>query len=140
MLDDRQLEVRSIEQLISSLEHIEEMQFQSDIRENVLCELKRMRGNVSAVLAFVSHGDDASLAGPAHAELGEALKEVRRQCLLLNATIAKIIVLQWSPAGLVKWIEDSSGLMEQYRELAQAARRLCQITAPQLSADLARAL
>ena len=139
MLDEKRIEVRSIEQLISSLEHIEAIQLQSDIRANVRCELKRMRKNVSAVLSFVSQLSAAEQRDYPE-EFRNALHAVRRKCLLINGMITKNLLLQSSPASLRICIRYTSKVMVQYGEMAQAARQMCLIAAPHLTEDLARAL
>jgi len=139
MFDDKRIEVRSIEQLISSLEPIEEFQLQSDIRANVRCELKRMRKNISAVLAFVSHFSAGSGTDTPE-EFHQALNAVRRKCLLINGMITKSLLLQSSPASLRMCIRYTSKVMDQYGDMAQAARQMCRMAAPHLTEDLARAL
>jgi hypothetical protein len=139
MFDDKRIEVRSIEQLISSLEPIEEFQLQSDVRANVRCELRRMRKNISAVLAFVSRLPDAAETDQPE-EFRQAVNAVRRKCLLINGMITKSLLLQSSPLSLRMCIRYTSKVMDQYGDLAQAARQMCRMAAPHLTEDLARAL
>lgn len=125
-----------MEQLISGLEHIEEMQFHSDIPANVRCELQRMRRNISALLSFVSHCNERTGGND---EFSNLLNQVRRQCLLINGMITKCLILQYSPS-LKIWIHYSSRLLAQYQDMAATARQMCQLAAPQFTEQLARAL
>ncbi|MFB3918010.1 MAG: hypothetical protein ACE14M_14880 [Terriglobales bacterium] len=138
MFDDKRINVTSLEQLISSLEHIEEMQFHSDIRANVRCELKRMRRNISAVLSFVSQSSRGEVKDD-NGELRRALDEVRRQCLAINGMITKCLILQYSPS-LKLSMKYSSRVLASYEDMVRMARQMCQIAAPQFTEALAKAL
>jgi hypothetical protein len=128
--------IASIEQLISHLEHIEQSELSSDIRENVRAELKRIKRNVSAVLAFTDH--PGWLKPVAEPGLREAITNVRRECLALNGTISKLLILQTIRAD--RWVEYSSVIMEQYVSMAEAIRQMCLLEAPLRAQELTDAL
>jgi hypothetical protein len=130
------LEVSSIEQLISRLEHVEESELNSDIRQNVRAELKRIKRNVSAILSFVSHTAVPEVA--ADLRLRQAIVDVRRECIAINSTISKYLILQTLHADA--WLEYSSRISEQYTAMAEAARQMCALTAPMQLAELTNAL
>jgi hypothetical protein len=133
MLNHQQNERTSIEQLISQLEHIEESEIQSDIRANVRAELKRIKRNVSAILAFTSHSPSAD-----NPQLQQAVSEVRRECLLINEMISRTLILQALHAGT--WMNYSSRVAEQYSAMSQAVRHVCVLTSPLRVQALADAL
>lgn len=133
MFDHQKNEAGSIEQLISKLEHIEESEIRSDIPANVRAELKRIKRNVSAILAFTSHSPS-----PDNVQLQQAISDVRRECLLINATISRTLILQTLHAG--KWMNYTSRVAEQYSAMSEAVRQMCVLTAPLRVQDLADAL
>lgn len=135
MFDRESLQITSIEQLIVILEHIEESELKSDIRQNVRAELKRIKRNVSAVLAFTAHSPELDRAD---SDLQNAIFNLRRECLTINSTISKFLILQTLHADA--WLEYSSRVAEQYLALAEAARNLCALTAPLRVHELANAL
>lgn len=133
MLAPQNDEVKSFEQLISNLEHIEESEIHSDIRANVRAELKRMKRNVSAILAFASHSQSAG-----NLQLQQAISDVRRECLLINATISRTLILQTLHAD--KLMDYTSRATEQYSAMSEAVRQMCVLAAPLRLQELADAL
>lgn len=127
--------IASIEQLISSLEHIEESELKSDIRPNVRAELKRIKRNVSAILAFTAHSPASQVAD---ARLQWAIVDVRRECLAINSTVSKFLILQALHADI--WLEYSSRVAEQYAAMTEAAKSMCALAAPLRAQELANAL
>jgi hypothetical protein len=126
--------VRSIEELILNLERVDESALQSDHRETVRAELGRMRKNLSAVLAFVSH---CSRQGWTHdPELGQALHKVRRECLLINRLISRMMILQALPVSKRRWVQYTSPVLAHYAQMTDAARQMCLRTTPQLVDNL----
>ncbi len=135
MFEHEGSQVTSIEQLIQSLEHIEENELKSDIRQNVRAELKRMKRNVSAILAFTAHALVPELAD---ARLEEAVVDVRRECIAINSTISKFLILQ--TLHLDAWLEYTTRVTEEYAAMAEAVRKLCILTAPLRVQEMANAL
>jgi hypothetical protein len=133
MFDHQKNEATSIEQLISKLEHIEESEIQSDIGANVRAELKRIKRNVSAILAFTSHSPS-----PESVQLQQAISDVRRECFLINATISRTLILQALHAG--RLMDYTSRVAEQYTAMSEAVRQMCVLTAPLRVQELADAL
>lgn len=133
MFDHWESEVTSIEQLISRIEHIEESEIHSDIRANVRAELKRIKRNVSAILAFTSHSPSAKSV-----QLEQAIRDVRRECLLINAAISRTLILQTLHAH--EWTEYASNVAEQYSAMSQTVRQMCVLTSPLRVQQLADAL
>jgi sugar phosphate isomerase/epimerase len=135
MLNQQNAGASSVDQLIANLEHVEESEIRSDIRANVRAELKRMKRNVSAILAFTStsHAPSAD-----NAQLAQAISELRRECILINATISKTLILQTlHAAGLTKY---TSRAADEYAAMSQAMRQLCALAAPLRVQELADAL
>jgi hypothetical protein len=128
----------SVEELISNLEHIEESELQSDIRANVQAELKRMKRNLSTVLRFVSHS--SVLETSDNPELRKAILDVRRECLLINSMISKVLFLQIFRAAPERWAQYASRATAHYGEMAQAACQICLIAAPLRAQALAAVL
>jgi hypothetical protein len=129
---------RALEQLISSLEHIEESELQSDIPANVRAELKRMKRNISAILGFISHSPLVeSTISP---ELRAAMNEVRRDCLRINGTISKTLLLQALQLGPARIATYTGRAMATYGEMMRAAHEMCLIAAPRQAQELLNAL
>ncbi len=135
MLEKVNASVDSIEQLITNLEHVEESELKSDIRQNVRAEMKRIKRNVSSILAFTAQ-EKASAVD--HPELNNALLELRRECISINGTISRFLILQSIHAD--RWIESSSRVMEQYAGIAEATRQMCALAAPLRVQELSSAL
>ncbi|MGA3212252.1 MAG: hypothetical protein ABSD20_13180 [Terriglobales bacterium] len=131
-------ELRSVDELIIALEHIEEGELQSDIPANVRAELKRMKRNISSVLSFVSHSWHAE--GAVDPELRRKMNEVRRECLLLNGIISKALLVQALRVGPAKLGTYTSRAMAKYFELMWAAHGMCLLTAPRQADELLAAL
>lgn len=134
MSDQAANAITSIEELIANLEHIEESELKSDIRQNVRAEVKRMKRNVSAILSFTAYSRSQQLE-PA---LQQAIVEVRRECLAVNATISKFLILQMLHAEA--WAEYGSRVLDQYSGVVEAARQMCALAAPMRVQELAGAL
>jgi len=131
-------EALSIEELISALEPIDANELASDIRSNVRVELKRMKRNISAVLRFIAHA--AGQPAPENPELHDAILEVRRECLRINGTISKVLLLQALWPNPEKWITFTERAGAQYAQMAQAMQRICAIAAPLQTQALADVL
>ncbi len=129
----------SVEQLIADLEHIEVSELQSDIRANVRAELKRMKRNISAVLRFVAHSS-AVLETAENPELNQAICEVRRECLLINGMISRVLFLQTFWASPERWARYAANATTHYAEMAQAACQICRFADPLRAEALANAL
>jgi hypothetical protein len=135
MLDEKQIDVYSIEQLISRLEHIEESELQSDIRANVCAELRRIKRNVSAVLSFIDHSrlpDDPLLRATA--------ADVRRECILINGIISRTLFLYFVRIGRSACLDATSRVVGHYRGMAEATCQLCQLLSPSCTQSMAMAL
>ncbi len=139
MVDEKSIGQLSIEELIANLEHIEDSELQSDIRANVRAELKRMKRNISAVLHFISHSA-AVLEAAGNGELNQAIRDVRRECLVINGMISRVLFLQTFWASPERWARHAATATAHYAEMAQAACQICQITAPLRVHALSRAL
>ena len=130
-------EIKSIDQLIRSLEHVEERELETDSAVNVRGELQRMRGNISAILSFVSHASEPESANPV---LERALKEVRRECIRINAGISRemmLLAVRFTPSKLARY---SNRVVAQYARLTQATHAMCLLAAPAKAEELLHAL
>jgi len=128
--------IGSVEELIFALEPIEQSEISSDIQANVRAELKRMKRNVSLILRFIP--SFRSSESPASSELQKAIADLRRECLSINSTVSRILILQTLRAD--RWIDYSARISDHYAAMAEAARRMCVITAPLQVQELAKAL
>jgi hypothetical protein len=128
--------VTSFEDLIRQLEPVEQSEISSDIPPNVRAELKRIKRNVSLILGFLSHFP--TVQEPDTADLGKAIVNVRQDCLAINATISRLMILH--TLRLQRWADDNSKISEQYAALAGAMRQLCMITVPSRLEHLASSL
>jgi hypothetical protein len=131
-------EPQSIDELIAALEHIEESELQSDIPANVRAELKRMKRNISSILSFVSHSQ--FLEDGMSPELRRVIRDVRRDCLLINSMISKALLMLTLRAGQAGMAEYTSSAMRKYLELMWDAHAMCLLTAPMQAEELLRAL
>ena len=138
MLGDKGSAEVSIETLISNLEHIEASELHSDIRANVRAELKRMKRNISAVLRFVAHSSPLEAADSP--ELRKAILDVRRECLLINGMISRVLFLQVFSARPERWASYAARAVEHYAEMTHAACQICLIAMPRHAQQLANAL
>jgi hypothetical protein len=128
----------SLEELIAALEPIDMSELASDIRPNVRVELKRMKRNISAVLRYIAYA--AAHPAPENRELHETILEVRRECLRINGTISKVLLLQALWPHPEKWTAYTERAGAQYAEMAQAMQRICLVAAPLQTQALANAL
>ena len=90
---DAKNQIQTVEELISHLERVEIDQLQSDIPANVRAELRYMKRNISAILAFVAATQDVA----AGSELHLAMTAVRRECIALNGMISKSLLMLLLP-------------------------------------------
>ena len=89
MIDVRKIEVRTIEELIQALHPVQVAVINSDLFEAALAELRLMKNNISAVLSFTSYSLAADTAKDV--EFRHVVDEVRRECLLINGMISRIM-------------------------------------------------
>ncbi len=130
------VQIASVEDLISRLEPVEQSEISSDIPANVSAELKRIKRNVSLVLGYM--GTFQSLDGPEHAQLRQAVAEVRQECLAINATISKYLMLQ--ALHLTRWSDDNASISDHYAAMSEAVRKVCQIAVPLRTQEVVQAL
>jgi hypothetical protein len=138
MAEHRRDEAFTLEQLISTLEHIEVSELASDLRANVRAELKRMKRNISAILRFIAYA--AAQPAAQTLELHNAILEVRRECLAINGAISRLLILQALWPNPERWTAYTERAAAQYAQMAQAMRAMCLIAAPGQSQALAEAL
>lgn len=131
MLDVRKLDVRSIDDLIQALHPVQDLT-DSHHFEVTLAELRLMKNNISAVLSFVASVGEHKADDP---EFREVLDEVRRECLLINGMISRIIFRQRWLFSVSK-AEDACAVLAHYKDLASAAFRMCLLVAPELGDNL----
>ena len=133
MIDVRKLEVRSIEELILALHPVQTSAIYSSRYEAALAELRLMKNNISAVLSFTSYSLSEDKANDP--EFRHVIDEVRRECLLINGMISRIMFRQrWLFS--VSRIEDACEVLIHYEDMASAACRLCLLLAPELGNNL----
>jgi hypothetical protein len=134
MIDGERIAVLSIEELILALEPVDATAIQSDDRRTMYAQLRRMKNNMSAVLAFTSSsfavqsGDDP--------ELRYLVDQLRGECLLINGMISKLMLRRFAFLDTVKYAQN---VLDQYEEMAGVACRMCMMLAPQSGNNLARA-
>ena len=133
MIDIRKIEVRSIEELIQALHPVEASVFNSNRFETALSELRLMKGNISAVLSFTSYSLRVGKAEDA--EFRYLIDEMRRECLLINGMISRIMFRQRWLFSVSK-VEDAREVLAHYEEMAGAACRMCLLLAPELGNNL----
>ena len=68
-------------------------------------------------------------------ELRHVIDEVRRECLLINGMISRIMFRQRWLFSTSK-IEDARDVLAHYEDMASAACRMCLIFAPELGNNL----
>lgn len=132
---DKKNRVLSFPELIEALEHIEPDQLESDIPANVRAELKHMKSNLSAILAFLGAVDSS-----AEPQLRESIRVVRQECMALHLTIAKTLLVYFFRLHLVMDSEYPTLVIAQYERLSQAICQTCQIFSPQFREALSSAL
>ena len=133
MIDVRKIEVQSIEELILALHSVHAAAINSDHFEAAISELRLMKSNVSAVLSFTSYSlCEDSAEEP---EFRYIVDEVRRECLLINGMISKIMFRQrWLFAS--SRIKDACDILAHYEDMAGAACRMCLLVSPELGNNL----
>jgi hypothetical protein len=133
MIDVRKIEVRSIEELIQALHPVQASEINSNRFESALDELRYMKSNISAVLSFTDYSLQADKAKDA--EFRHVIDEVRRECLLINGMISRIMFRQRWLFSVSK-IEDACDVLAHYEDMASAACRMCLLFAPELGNNL----
>jgi hypothetical protein len=133
MIDVRKLEVHSIEELILALQPIQTSTINSDGFEAALSELRVMRNNISALLSFTAYSLQEEIAPDS--ELRHVIDEVRRECLLTNGMISRIMFRQRWLFSLGK-LENGCEIVAHYEDMASAACRMCLLFAPELGNNL----
>jgi hypothetical protein len=126
MIDARKLELRSVEELVAALQPIRGAAFDDD---TALPRLRLIKSNISAVLSFTL----CSVQEPAanDPEYRRTVEDLRRQCLMINGMISRIMFRQrWLFAKST--IKEISEVLERYEQMAGAACRMCLVTAPKL--------
>jgi hypothetical protein len=136
MIDVRKLEVQSIDELILALHPIHASTVNSDGFEAALSELRQMKSNISAVLSFTAYSLQQDMAPDS--ELRHVIDEVRRECLLTNGMISRIMFRQRWLFSLGK-LENSCEILAHYEDMASAACRMCLLFAPELGNNLLNA-
>ena len=136
MIDIRKIEVRSIEELIQALHPIEASAINSNRFETALSELRLMKANISAVLSFTSYSQREKMAEDP--ELHYLIDEVRRECLLINGMISRIMFRQRWLFSVSK-LEEACEVLAHYEDMAGAACRMCLFLAPELGNNLSNA-
>jgi hypothetical protein len=136
MIDSRKIEVRSIEELIQALHPVEASAINSNRFETVLPELRHMKANISAVLSFTSYSLREKKAEDP--EFHYLIDEVRRECLLINGMISRIMFRQRWLFSVSK-LEDACEVLAHYEDMAGAACRMCLFVAPELGNNLLNA-
>jgi hypothetical protein len=134
MIEPRQTAV-SFPDLIEALEHIELDQLQSDIPANTRAELKHIKKNLSAILAFLGNLDASAEPG-----LKESIRVVRRECMSLHITVAKLLVLHFFRLNLVMDSQYATLVAAQYERVSEAMCQTCRLFSPQLVGELSGAL
>ena len=133
MIDIRQIEVQSIEELILALHPVQSSAINSNRLDAAIAELRQMKSNITAVLSFTSHSAVVDMASDP--ELRHVIDEVRRECLLINGMISRIMFRQRWLFSVSK-VEDACDVMAHYEDMASAACRMCLIFAPELGNNL----
>jgi hypothetical protein len=127
------MNVRSVEELIETLHPVQASAIHADRFEVAFWELRQMKSNVSAVLSFATY----SLATRADSdpELLQAIDEVRRECIVINGMISRIMFRKRWLFSASK-IEDATDALLHYEGLTSAACRMCLMVAPELGNNL----
>ncbi len=135
MIDVRKVEVQSIEELILALHPVQTSVIDLNRVEAALSELRDIKNNVSAVLSFTSYSLTRDMADDP--EFRHVIDEVRRECLLINGLISRIMFRQrWLFSSKV---EDAHEVLAHYEDMASAACRMCLLFAPELGNNLLNA-
>ena len=104
--------------------------------EAALAELRDVKDNVSAVLSFTSYSLTRDMADDP--EFRHVIDEVRRECLLINGLISRIMFRQRWLFSTSK-IEEVREVLAHYEDMANAACRMCLLFAPELGNNLLKA-
>jgi hypothetical protein len=133
MIDVRKFEVRSVEELIEALHPIHASAIHADQFEVAFWELRQMKSNVSAVLSFATYS--AATRAESDPELLQVVDEVRRECILINGMISRIMFRKrWLFAS--SKVEDVCEAFLHYEGMTRAACRMCLMVAPELGNNL----
>jgi hypothetical protein len=133
MIDVRRIEVRSIDELIAALHPIQASAIQAGRADTALSELRLMKKNISAVLSFTAHSMQSKQE--TDAEFRHVAEEVRRECLLINGMISRIIFRKRWLFSISK-IENARDVLAHYEEMTGAACRMCLMVSPKLGNNL----
>jgi hypothetical protein len=136
MIDVRKVEVQSIEELILALHPVQASVIGLNRAEATLSELRKIKDNVSAVLSFTSYSLNKDRADDP--EFRHIIDEVRRECLLINGLISRIMFRQRWLFSTSK-IEEVREVLAHYEDMASAACRMCLLFAPELGNNLLKA-
>jgi len=133
MIDAQRVEVRSIEELILALHPIQSSAMNSNTPALTLSEWRLMKSNISAVLSFTSSSLRNQMAHDP--EFRRVADELRRECLLINGMISRIVFRQRWLFSVSK-VEDAREVLARYQAMASAACRMCLLFAPDLGDNL----
>lgn len=133
MIDVRKIEVRSVEELIEALHPVQASAIRADEFEVAFWELRQMKSNVSAVLSFATYS--AATRVESDPELLQVVDEVRRECILINGMISRIMFRKRWLFSASK-IEDLCDALLHYEGMTSTACRMCLIVAPELGNNL----
>jgi len=136
MIDVRKVEVQSIEELILALHPVQASVIDMSRVDAALSELRQVKNNVSAVLSFTSYSLSGDMANDP--EFRYVIDEVRRECLLINGIISRIMFRQRWLFSTSK-VEDAREVLAHYEDMASAACRMCLLCAPELGNNLLKA-
>jgi len=136
MIDARKLQVRSIEELIQALHPIQSAAIQSGRVEDALAELRLIKSNITAVLSFTSYS--LQEVYEEQSEFRYVVDEVRRECLLINGMISRIMFRKRWLFSMSK-IEEARDVLAHYEDLTSAACRMCLMVAPEQGNNLLNA-
>lgn len=136
MIDVRKVEVQSIEELILALHPVQASVIDMSRVDAALSELRHVKNNVSAVLSFTSYSLSGDMANDP--EFRHVIDEVRRECLLINGIISRIMFRQRWLFSTSK-VEDAREVLAHYEDMASAACRMCLFCAPELGNNLLKA-
>jgi hypothetical protein len=135
MFQNKQPVIKSFEDLVSNLEQIEVSELESDVRANIRAEIEGIRRNVFSVLSFLN-----CAALPHAREAQERAEAVRRQCLLVNKIVFRILLLQMAHLPQETLMRQTEQLSSKYQGLANSLLRLCEVADPPFLGDLAIAV
>jgi len=133
MIDARRIELRSIEELILALHPVQSSAMNSDRPALTLSEWRLIKSNISAVLSFTSFS--LGKQRPHDPEFQRVIEEVRRECLLINGMISRVIFRQRWLFSVSK-VEDARIVLAHYQHMASTACRMCLLFAPELGDHL----